>query len=160
MRSAGEKLGAGAGKMGATLGKMGAVAEIMGAVVWNLGAAFQKMGAAVFAMGIVVGKMGAAIGKTGAGVGALGAAPRNWGRRPGNDGSLNSRSVWGIKFLRSGRELFARWLSIKLPTVTRMLMECGSNFSKKDGGRQAAFSFSRQLCFRRAIQNSSARKSE
>ncbi len=39
-----------------------------------------------------------------------------------------SRPVWGVKFLRSGRELFARWLSLKLPTVAKMLMECGTIF--------------------------------
>jgi hypothetical protein len=60
---------------------------------------------------------------------------RNWGSRPENRNADGSRPVWGEKFPRSGRVAFARWLSIKLLTDPRILMECGRDFSKNGGGR-------------------------
>lgn len=75
--------------------------------------------------------------------GKMGQAEALWGRTVMLWGRCfvywGSRPVWGKKFLRSGREPFARWLSIRLPTVPRMLMKFGQKFSKNDGGRQAAF---------------------
>jgi hypothetical protein len=77
---------------------------------------------------------------------------RNWGSCPEKigwgeatdepareDARPTKKSIWGKKFLRSERVAFARWLSIRLPTVPRMLMECGQEFSKNDGGRQLLF---------------------
>ena len=139
MKVAGEKLGDVAGKLGKTLGKMGREAEKMGKMVGKLGAAIRKMGTGAFALGSVAGKMGMGVGKLGTAGGGLGTVLRNWGSRPENCAADGSRPVWGIKFLRSGCELFARWLSSRLPTVPRMLMECGQEFSKNDGGRQLLF---------------------
>src|ERR1035437_8888429 len=51
-------------------------------------------------------------------------------------GGGGSGLAWGKKILRSGRVAFARWLSIKLLTDPRFLMECGRDFSKNGGGRQ------------------------
>src|ERR1039457_3722322 len=60
----------------------------------------------------------------------------DWGSRPENKAAHGSRSVLGKKFLRSGRFAFARWLSIRLPTVPRFRMVCGKDFSKNSCGRQ------------------------
>ena len=136
MRSAGEKLGIVTGKLGKTLGKMGSEAEKLGKRAGKLGTAIRKMGTGAFALGSVAGKMGMVVGKLGTAVGELGTVLRNWGSRPENCAADGSRSVWGIKFLRSGCELFARWLSSRLPTVPRMLMECGRNFVAAADGRQ------------------------
>ena len=43
---------------------------------------------------------------------------------PENRNADGSWPVWGIKILRSGRKTTARWLSVKLPTDPRFLMEC------------------------------------
>ena len=139
MRAAVEKLGNVAGKLGKTSGKMGSEAEKLGKMVGKLGTAIRKMGTEAFALGSVAGKMGMGVGKSGTAGGELGTMLRNWGSRPENCAAEGSRSVWGIKFLRSGCELFARWLSRRLPTVPRMLMECGQKFLTAAGGRQAFF---------------------
>ena len=137
--SAAEKLGNVAGKLGKTLGKMGSEAEKLGKMVGKLGTAIRKMGTVAFALGSVVGKLGMGVGKLGTAGGELGTVLRNWGSRPENCAADGSRPVWGIKFLRSGCELFARWLSRRLPTVPRMLMECERNFVAAAGGRQVLF---------------------
>jgi hypothetical protein len=103
---------------------MGREAEKLGKTVGKLGTTTRKMGTAAFALGNVAGKMGMVVGKLGTDVGELGTMLRNWGSRP----------VWGKKFLWSGREHFARWLLLKLPTVARMLMECGRTFLKLTAG--------------------------
>jgi hypothetical protein len=142
MRATGEKLGNVAWKLGKTLGKMGREAEKMGKMVGKLGAAIRKIGTGAFAMGSVAGKMGMGVGKLGTASGELGTVLRNWGSRPEKCAADGSRSVWSIKFLRSGCEFFARWLSLKLPTVPtvpRMLMECGQKFLTAAGGRQVLF---------------------
>ena len=123
MRAAGEKLGNVAGKLGKMVGK--------------LGTAIRKIGTVAFALGSVAGKMGMVVGKSGTAGGELGMALRNWGSQPENCAADGSRPVWGIKFLRSGCELFARWLSRRLPTVPRMLMECALIF--KNGRRSSSF---------------------
>ena len=137
MMAAGEKMGNVAGKLGKTLGKMGGEAKILGKRVGKLGTVLRKMGTVAFALGSVAGKMGMVVGKLGTAGGELGTALRNWGS--GKCAADGDRPVWGIKFLRSGCEPFARWLSRRLPTVPRMLMECGGNFSKKGRGRQEGF---------------------
>ena len=137
--AAGEKLGNVAGKLGKTLGKMGREAEKLGKMVGKLGTAIRKMGTVAFALGSVAGKKGMGVWKLGTAVGELGMALRNWGSRPEICAADGSRPGWGIKFLRSGCELFARWLSSRLPTVPRMLMECGRNFAAAAGGRQTDF---------------------
>ncbi len=139
MGSSAEKFGAEAWKMGATLGKLGAVAKKSGAMVGKWGAAIRQTGAEILTVGAAVRKMGAGAGKLGTDVGELGAVLRNWGHRREHCAGDGSGRVWGIKCLRSGCELFAQWLSIRLPTVTRMLMECEQEFSKNDGGRQERF---------------------
>ena len=108
----------------------------IGETVGKLGAAFRKMGTVAFAMGSVAGKMGMVFGKLGTAGGELGTALRNWGSQPEKCAADGSRPVLGMKFLRSGCELFARWLSRRLPTVPRMLMECGQKFVTVAGGRQ------------------------
>jgi len=50
---------------------------------------------------------------------------------------------WGKKILRSGRECFARWLSIELPTVPRFRMACGTTFLKMPAGVNFYFRFLR-----------------
>jgi hypothetical protein len=82
---------------------------------------------------------GKGVGKMGTDVGELGTALRNWGSCSEKCAADGSRPIWGVKILRSGCEPFARWLSVKFPTVTRFLMECGRDFSKNDGGRQVGF---------------------
>ena len=134
--AAGEKLGNVAGKLGKTLGKMGREAEKLGKMVGKLGTAIRKMGTGAFALGSVAGEMGTGVGKLGTAGGELGTVLRSWGNRPENCAADGSRPVWGIKTLRSGCELFARWLSSRLPTVPRMLMECGRNFVAAADGRQ------------------------
>ena len=109
----------------------------IGETVGKLGAAFRKMGTVAFAMGSVAGEMGMVVGKLGTAGGELGTMLCNWESRPENCAADGSRSVWGIKFLRSGCELFARWLSIRLPTVSRSLMECTLIF--KIGKRSSSF---------------------
>ena len=132
MRAAGEKLGNVAGKLGKICGKMGRDPEKLGKMVVKLGTAIRKMGTGAFALGSVAGKMGMGVWKLGRAGGGLGTALRNWGSRPEKCAADGSRPVWGIKFLRSGRVAFARWLSRRLPTVPRMVMadrgifeECG-----------------------------------
>ena len=167
MIAAVEKLGNVAGKLGKTLRKLGREAEKLGKMAVKLGTAMRKLGTVAFALGNVAGKLGMVVWKLGTAGGELGTVLRNWGSRLRNWQRLNlecgdtsplsdwetclpvpkrghiravqSRRVWGVKFLRSGREPFARWLSIRLPTVPRMLMKFGQKFSKNDGGRQAAF---------------------
>jgi len=124
MRAAAEKLGNVTGKLGKTLWKMGREAEKVGKMVGKLGTAIRKMGTVAFALGSVAGKMGMGVGKLGTAGGGLGTVLRNWGSQPEKCAADGSRPVWGIKFLRSGCELFARWLSSRLPTVPRELMEC------------------------------------
>ena len=136
MRAAAEKLGNVTGKLGKTLWKMGREAEKVGKMVGKLGTAIRKMGTVAFALGSVAGKKGMGVWKLGTAVGELGMALRNWGSRPEICAADGSRPGWGIKFLRSGCELFARWLSSRLPTVPRMLMECGRNFVAAADGRQ------------------------
>src|ERR1017187_999810 len=60
----------------------------------------------------------------------------DWGSRPENGDANGSWPIWGIKFLRSVRVVFAQWLSLKLPSVPRFHMECERNFCKNDGGGQ------------------------
>jgi len=126
-------------KLGKTLWKMGSEAEKLGKRVGKLGTAFRKMGTVAFALGSVARKMGMVVGKLGTAGGELGMALRNWGSQPEKCAADGSRPVLGMKFLRSGCELFARWLSSRLPTVPRMLMECGRNFVAAAGGRQTDF---------------------
>src|ERR1035441_5463079 len=57
----------------------------------------------------------------------------DWGSRPENGDANGSWPIWGIKFLRSGRVAFARWLSMRLLTDPRWLMTCEMNFCKNDG---------------------------
>ena len=139
MRLAGEQLGNVAGKLGKTIGKMGRDAEKLGKTVWKLGTAMPPVGTGAFALGSVAGKMGTGFGELGTAGGELGTVLRNWGSRPEKCAADGSRSVWGIKFLRSGCELFARWLSRRLPTVPRMLMECGQKFLTAAVRRQVFF---------------------
>ena len=73
-------------------------------------------------------KSGKRVGKLGTAGGELGTVLRDWGRRSENCAAEGSRLAWAVKFLRSGRDVAARWLSIRLPTFPRMLMECGQNF--------------------------------
>jgi hypothetical protein len=108
---------------------MGSEAEKLGKMVGKLGTAIRKMGTEAFALGSIAGKMGMGVGKLGTTGGELGTVLCNWG----------SRRVWGIKFLRSGRLVLARWLSLNLPTVPRMLMECEQKFLTATGGRQVLF---------------------
>jgi hypothetical protein len=149
MMAAGGKLGNVAGKLGKTLGKMGRDAEKLGNAVGKLGMAIRKMGTGAFALGSAARKMGTGFRKLGADSDALGTMLRNWGSRlekigwgeatdepAREDARPTKKSNWGIKILRSGRLLFARWLSRRLPTVPRMLMKCEQEFSKNDGGRQ------------------------
>jgi hypothetical protein len=97
----------------------------------------EKLGNVAGKLGKTIWKMGIGVGKLGTDGVELGTVLRNWGSRPEKYAADGSRPVWGIKFLRSGCELFARWLSIRLPTVPGVHMECWWNFSKNGGGRQA-----------------------
>jgi hypothetical protein len=139
MMAAGEKLGNVAGKLGKTIGKMGREAEKLGKMVGKLGTAIRKMGTGAFALGRAAGKMGIGVVKLGTARGELGTVLRNWGIRPEKRAADGSRPVWGIKFLRSGCEPFARWLSRRLPTVPRSLMECALIFLGAANGRQVLF---------------------
>ena len=136
-----EKLGNVAGKLGKTVGKMGRDAEKLGKMVGKLGTAIRKMGTVAFALGNVAGKMGMVVGKLGTAGGELGTVLRNWGSRPEKCAGHGNRSVWAIKFLRSGCEPFARWLSIRLPTVPRMLMACPMTLEIRQRASSRIFNF-------------------
>jgi hypothetical protein len=132
-------LGNEAGKLGKTLGKMGREVEKLGKMVGKLGTALRKMGTVAFALGNVARKLGIAVGELGTDVGAVGAVLCNWGHRPEICAATGSRRFWDEKFLRSGRDASARWLSVRLLIVTRSRMAYGGNISKNDGGRQEGF---------------------
>jgi hypothetical protein len=139
MMAAGKALGKMAGKLRKIVGAMGKIAEKLGVPAGSLGTAMPPMGTGAFAMGSVAGKMGTGGGPLGTDSGALGTMLHDWGSRPENDAADGCQRVWGIKFLRSGCELFARWLSRRFPTVSRSLMECEQEFLGAAGGRQVLF---------------------
>ena len=112
-----------AGKLGKTLRKLGSEAKALGKIVGQLGTAIRKMGTGAFASGSVAGKMGMGVGKSGTGGAELGARLRNWGRRREKGAADGSWPVWGKRTLRSARIAVARWLAIRLPTDSRLLME-------------------------------------
>lgn len=131
MGAAGEKLGNVTGKLGKRVGKMGV--------------AFRKMGTGAFVMGKVVGKKGMSVGKLGTVGGELGTMLRNWGWRLGKRAADGSGSVLGVKILRSGRNPFARWLSIETPANPRFLMACGMTFVEMPAGVKICLGYSRSI---------------
>jgi hypothetical protein len=122
------QMGTVAEKLGKKPWKMGRDAERLGEIVGKLGVAIRKMGTVAFALGRAAQKMGMGVGKLGTADGELGTALRNWGSRLEKCAADGNRVAWGIKFLRSGRDASARWLSVRLPTVPRTLMECEQKF--------------------------------
>jgi hypothetical protein len=66
--------------------------------------------------------------------------------RAGHDHPAGNCPVWGEKISgqgvnssHDGFQMAFRWLSKKLSTVPRKLMECRRDFTKKCGGRQEGF---------------------
>ena len=70
---------------------------------------------------------------------ALATTPCDPGRLPVNRVAPQIRRFLGIKFLRSGCEFFARWLSMRLLTDPQRLMDFGQKFPKNNDGRQESF---------------------